>query len=94
MVLGSKPESDKLALDRIANYGITFTLLYDADTAVTKDIGLWSYSMQMPWMGYLIIDKSGLVAASDLQLAEAKGAGPANVDRILSALDAVRVSAR
>ena len=45
MVLGSKPESAKLALDQIARYGITYTLLYDADTSVTKDIGLWSYSM-------------------------------------------------
>lgn len=90
VVLGSKPESDALARDRIAKYGITYTLLYDAGTSITKDLGLWSNSMMMPWMGYLIIDKSGNVAANDLQLSEASGAAPANVNRILKALDTVR----
>ena len=48
----------------------------------------------MPWIGYLIIDRSGRAAANDLQLAEAKGAAPANVNRILKALDAVQTSSR
>jgi peroxiredoxin len=90
VVLGSLPESMDVAKKDAEQHGITYTLLRDAETNVTKKLGLWSDHMEMPWMGYLIIDKSGRVAASDLQLSEAKGAGPANVDAILSALDASR----
>jgi len=90
VIIGSKPESRDVALDQISKNGITYPLLYDAGTSVTRDIGMWSNSMAMPWMGYLIIDKSGRLAANDLQLSEAKGAAPANVDRILKALDTVR----
>ncbi len=86
MVLGSLPESMDLAKQSANQRGITYTLLRDPDTNVTKKLGLWSDMMDMPWMGYMIIDKSGRVAASDLQLSEAKGAAPATVDTILAAL--------
>ena len=86
-VVGSKPESRELAEQKANSYGITYPILYDANTRVTKELGLWSEHMQMPWMGYLIIDETGQVVASDLQLAEAKGAAPRNVDAILAALD-------
>jgi len=49
--------------------------------------------MDMPFMGYVVIDKSGRVVASDLVLSEAKGAAPDNIDEILSALDATRKAA-
>ncbi len=86
MVLGSLPESMDVAKQSASQRGITYTLLRDPDKNITKKLGLWSDMMDMPWMGYLIIDKSGRVAASDLQLSEAKGAGPATVDAILAAL--------
>jgi peroxiredoxin len=86
VVLGSLPESADAAKKQVEQRGITYTLLRDAETNVTKKLGLWSDQMEMPWMGYLIMDKSGRVAASDLQLSEAKGAGPANVNAILAAL--------
>ena len=87
VVLGSLPESADTARREAETRGITYPLLYDAETAVTKELGLWSDHMEMPWMGYLIIDKPGRVAASELQLDEAKGAAPKNVDTILAALD-------
>jgi peroxiredoxin len=87
LVLGSKPESDAFVRDRIAKYGLTYPLLYDEGTLVTKQIGLWSDMMDMPWMGYFVIDKSGHIAAANFQLSEADGAGPANVNEILAAVD-------
>jgi peroxiredoxin len=87
VVLGSQPEPLDVTKTNVEEHHITYTLLHDADTSVTKDIGLWSDMMEMPWMGYLIIDKSGRVAASDLQLSESKGAGPDNVSEILASLD-------
>ena len=89
-VLGSLPESADTARSEAESRGITYPLLYDAETSVTRDLGLWSDHMEMPWMGYLIIDKSGRVAASELQLDEAKGAAPKNVESILAALDGAR----
>lgn len=86
MVLGSLPESVDVAKQNASQRGITYTLLRDPDTNITKKLGLWSDMMDMPWMGYLVIDKSGRVAGSDLQLSEAKGAAPATVDTILTAL--------
>ena len=90
VVLGSLPESMDLAKQSASQRGITYTLLRDPDTKITKQLGLWSDMMDMPWMGYLIIDKSGRVAASDLQLSEAPAGAPGNVDRILAALDGSR----
>jgi len=87
VVLGSLPESADTARREAETRGITYPLLYDAETAVTKELGLWSDHMEMPWMGYLIIDKAGKVAGSDLMLSEAPGAGPESVDMILAALD-------
>src|SRR6266542_3812187 len=79
VVLGSKPESAAFVRDRIAKYAISYPLVYDEGTSATKQIGLWSDMMQMPWMGYLVIDKSGRVVTANLQLSEADGAAPANV---------------
>lgn len=90
VVLGSLPESMDLAKKEAESRNITYTLLYDAETNVTKNLGLWSDMMEMPWMGYMIIDKSGRVVASDLQLNEAKGAAPENIDAILAAFDGSR----
>jgi len=87
VVLGSLPESTETARREAQRRGITYPLLYDAETSVTRDLGLWSDHMEMPWMGYLILDKSGRVVARELQLDESKGAGPKNVDRILAALE-------
>lgn len=57
----------------------------------TRDIGMWSDHMAMPWMGYLIIDRSGrIVAREQMGLSEAKGAAPANVDALLAALAKAR----
>ena len=87
VVLGSLPESLDFARSEAQRRDLTFSLLHDADTSVIQELGMWSDGMEMPWMGYLIIDKSGKVAASDLMLSEATGAGPENVDAILAALD-------
>lgn len=88
VVLGSLPEPMDVAKRDAEQRGITYTLLHDAETNVTKELGLWSDHMEMPWMGYLIVDRSGRVVASDLALSESKGAAPANVDAILAALEA------
>lgn len=45
--------------------------------------------MDMAWMGYMVIDKQGQVARVDRQLPESRGAGPASVTAILSAVDKV-----
>ena len=87
VVLGSLPESVGFARSEAQRRHLTFSLLHDANTSVAQELGLWSDDMEMPWMGYLIIDKSGRVAGSDLMLSEAPGAGPENVDTILAALD-------
>ena len=90
VVLGSLPEPLDLGRTNAEEHHLTYTLLHDAKTSVTKEVGLWSNHMEMPWMGYLIIDKSGKVAASELELSEAKGAAPENIDTILAALDGAR----
>jgi peroxiredoxin len=90
VVLGSPPESADTAKSHAESHQITYPLLYDEKASVTKQLGMWSDGMEMPWMGYLIIDKSGKVAGSDLMLSEADGAGPENVDTILAALDAAQ----
>jgi peroxiredoxin len=87
VVLGSLPESVNFARSEAERRHLTFSLVHDANTSVAQELGMWSDDMEMPWMGYLIIDKSGKVAASDLMLSEAPGAGPESVDMILAALD-------
>lgn len=93
VVLGSLPEPMDVAKREAESRGITYPLLYDAEASVTKRLGLWSDHMEMPWMGYLIIDRSGRVVASELQLSEAKGAAPENIELILSALERAQESA-
>lgn len=90
VVLGSLPEPMDVAIEEAKDRGITYTLLHDAETNVTKKLGLWSDHMEMPWMGYLVIDKSGRIVATELQLSEAPGAAPENIDIILAALDGSR----
>ena len=49
----------------------------------TRSIGMWSDMMDMPFMGYVIIDKSGRIAAGEqANLSEARGAAPVNVDKL------------
>ena len=87
VVLGSLPESVDFARSEAQRRHLTFSLVHDESTSVAQQLGVWSDDMEMPWMGYLIIDKAGKVAGSDLMLSEDPGAGPENVDRILAALD-------
>lgn len=59
-----------------------------------RSIGMWSDMMRMPFMGYVIIDKSGKIVLSEqAALSEAKGAGPANVDKLLTELAKARALA-
>ncbi len=90
IVLGSRPESMDTAKSKALSYGLTFPILYDAQTNATRSVGLWSDQMDMPFMGYVIIGKSGKVVAGDQILSEANGDGPHNVDLMLSALNRVQ----
>ena len=90
LVLGSKPESVDVGRAKAEEHGITYPILHDAGTSVTRNVGLWSDSMQMPLMGYVVIDRSRRIAAADQVLSEVRGAAPANIDEILSALDRVQ----
>ena len=88
VVLGSLPEPMETVTREAESRGITYPLLHDAKTQVTRDLGLWSNRMEMPFMGYVIIDKSGrIVAGEQTSLSEAKGVSRSNVDEILAALD-------
>ena len=72
-----------------AKHGITsYPLLQEgASHTFTRSIGMWSDMMDMPFMGYVIIDKSRkIVTGEQTGLSEARGAAPANVDKLLSAL--------
>ena len=89
-MLGSQPEPLDVASQRAKAFGITYPLLYDAQRSAADDLGLWSDQMKMPFMGYVIIDKSGRIAHRDQTLSEATGAGPQNVDRILAELAKVQ----
>lgn len=87
VVLGSLPEPMDTARREADARGITYPLLFDAETSVCRDLGLWSDHMQMPFMGYVIIGKSGrIVAGEQTSLSEAKGAAQSNADEILAAL--------
>ena len=87
VVIGSEPEPIDLAAREAARRGIDYPLLYDRDQTVTRRLGLWSDRMEMPFMGYVIVDALGRVAASEQVLGEQPGAGGTNVDEILEALD-------
>jgi peroxiredoxin len=58
VVLGSLPESPDFARSEAQRRQLTFSLLHDANASVTQELGMWSDDMEMPWMGYLVIDKS------------------------------------
>jgi peroxiredoxin len=90
IVLGSRPESMDTAKSKALSHGLTFPILYDAQTNATRSVGLWSDMMDMPFMGYVIIGKSGKVVAGDQILSEADGDGPHNVDLMLSVLSRVQ----
>lgn len=93
VVIGSEPEPLELAEREAERRGIDYPLLYDADQIVTRRLGLWSDHMEMPFMGYVIVDASGRVAASEQVLGEQPGAGGKNVEEILGALDRAMAAA-
>ena len=89
-VLGSRPESMDMAKSKASSDGITYPILYDAQTNATRKVGLWSDRMGMPFMGYVIIDQSGRIAAGEQVLSEATGSASANIDLILADLARVQ----
>ena len=93
LVLGSKPEPLDVATAKAKENGITYPILHDAGTSVTRSLGLWSDHMQMPFMGYVVIDRSGTVVAGEQVLSEAGGAAPDSIDEILGVLDDARQAA-
>ena len=93
VVLGSLPESMEAATNKAKSHGITYPILYDAETSVTRKVGLWRDVMEMPFMGYVLIDKAGRIVGGDQILSEAKGAAPKNIDQILSALERAQEAA-
>ena len=89
-------EVGNTGMETVQKRGIkSYPLLQEyAPYAFTKSIGMWSDMMDMPFMGYIIIDKSGkIVAGEQTSLSEAKGAAPGNVDYVLAALEAARSGA-
>ena len=90
LALGSRPESIDTAKAKASTHGVTYPILYDDQTSATRQVGLWSNQMEMPFMGYVIIDKSGRVAAGDQVLSEASDAAPANINRMLADLATVQ----
>lgn len=76
----------------VAQNGITsYPLLQETPRGpITRSLGLWSDQMDMPFMGYIIIDRSGRIVAREQVLNELPGAAPASVDRILAALEEAR----
>jgi peroxiredoxin len=81
--------------DTAAKHSVTsYPLLQEGKpNTFTRSIGMWSEMMGMPWMGYVIIDKSGKIASGEqMGLSEARGAAPKNVDKLLSALSSAKAS--
>jgi len=93
LVVGSRPEPIDVAKQSATKDGISYPILYDSDTSATRSLGLWSDQMQMPFMGYVVIDKSGRIIAGEQVLSEAKGAADQNIDQILRALESVKSGA-
>ncbi len=94
VVLGN--EVGRTGRDTAAKHSVTsYPLLQEGSpNAFTRSIGMWSDMMGMPWMGYVIIDKSGkIVSGEQMGLSEARGAAPKNVDKLLMSLSAARASA-
>lgn len=95
VVLGS--ETGQMGRNTAMKHGVTaYPLLQEsAPYPFMRSIGMWSDMMRMPFMGYVIIDKSGtIIAGEQASLSEARGAAPANVDQILSALTKAREASR
>jgi peroxiredoxin len=89
-------EVGKTGRDTAAKHSVTsYPLLQEGSpNTFTRSIGMWSDMMEMPWMGYVIVDKSGkIVAGEQTGLSEARGAAPKNVDKLLSSLASARASA-
>ena len=94
VVIGSRPEPLDLARREAAARGLSYTLLYDADHSVLDRLGLWSESMEMPWMGYVVIDETGELVAGEQVLSEQTQSGEANVMQILQALEDATAAVR
>lgn len=95
-LVGLGYETGQVGRNTAQKHGIqSYPLLQEGKpNRFTRGIGMWSDHMDMPWMGYVIIDRAGtIVAGEQMALSEAKGAGPANVDQLLRALAAARVKA-
>ena len=91
-LVGIGYETGQVGRRTAANNGIeSYPLLQEAPPyPILRSLGLWSDSMGMPLMGYVIIDREGRIVAREEALSEAKGAAPRNIDRILAALREVR----
>ncbi|HUF52995.1 MAG TPA: redoxin domain-containing protein [Dehalococcoidia bacterium] len=87
LVIGSQPEDPELGASKARQHGITYPILYDPDTNATRRLGLWSDRMQMPFMGYIIVDETGRIVRGDQVLSEAGGSASDNIDEILAALE-------
>ncbi len=86
-------ETGQTGRDTAAKHGVTAYPLLQEGPPYTflRSIGMWSDMMGMPFMGYVIIDKSGkIVAGEQASLSELPGAAPANVNQLLAALASAR----
>ncbi len=86
-------ETGQVGRDTAAKHGVTAYPLLQEGPPYTflRSIGMWSDMMDMPFMGYVIIDKSGtIVAREQASLSEAQGAATANVNQLLAALASAR----
>lgn len=95
-LVGLGYEAGRVGRNTAQKHGIrSYPLLQEGSpNKFTRGIGMWSEQMEMPWMGYVIIGRTGtIVAGEQMGLSEAKGAGPANVDKLLRALEAARAKA-
>lgn len=91
VVLGS--ETGQTGRNTAQKHAVTAYPLLQEDNPnkFTRSVGLWSDHMNMPWMGYVIIDKSGkIVSGEQMGLSEARGAAQQNVDKLLAALQKTR----
>lgn len=89
-------ETGETGRSTAAKHAITsYPLLQEGSpNTFTRSIGMWSDMMNMPFMGYVIIDETGkIVAGEQASLSEARGAAPANVDEVLAALASARSGA-
>lgn len=86
-------ETGQTGRDTVQQLGVrSYPLVQeDAPHSFTRSVGLWSDHMDMPFMGYVVIDRSGtIIAGEQASLSESKGAAAMNVDKLLAALAAAR----